>query len=132
MEKQKEKKNGNSLKVEDIKIIKPKLDKNSYKFIELENKLICLLVSDPECDIAGVSVNVGVGNLKSPVEREGLAHFLEHMLFLGSKKYPEEKDFSEFIVKNSGSDNAYTTGTDTNYYLYIGRKAFEHAIDMIA
>ena len=42
-----------------------------------------LLVSDPDCDKAGAAMDVSVGALDDPADREGLAHFLEHMLFLG-------------------------------------------------
>ena len=39
----------------------------------------------------------------------GLAHFLEHMLFLGTEKYPDPSSFDEFLNENSGYSNAYTT-----------------------
>ena len=44
----------------------------------------------------------------SSVDVEGLAHFNEHMLFLGTKKYPKEDSFEEFLSANGGASNAYT------------------------
>ena len=41
------------------------------------------------------------------------------MLFLGTKKYPEENDFETFVGKNGGSTNAYTDMEDTNYYFNV-------------
>jgi insulysin len=38
-----------------------------------------------------------------------MAHFLEHMLFMGTKAYPDEKAFSQFISDHGGTSNAYTT-----------------------
>lgn len=40
-----------------------------------------ILISDPECDKSAASLNVNVGQLEDPEERQGIAHFLEHMLF---------------------------------------------------
>lgn len=46
--------------------------------------------------------------MNNPAEWQGLAHFCEHMLFLGTASYPEEGDFEKFISANGGSNNAYT------------------------
>jgi Secreted/periplasmic Zn-dependent peptidases, insulinase-like len=61
-----------------------------------------------------------------------MAHFLEHMLFMGSKKYPDESEYGKYINQNSGTNNAYTTGTQTTYYLDCANEAFEGAIDRLA
>ena len=39
---------------------------------------------------------------------QGLSHYLEHMLFMGSEKYPDENEYDSFLAKNGGSSNAYT------------------------
>ena len=49
----------------------------------------------------------------------GIAHFLEHMLFLGSKKYPNANYFADFIAKNGGYNNAFTEYENTNYFYKI-------------
>ena len=72
----------------EIEIIKPLVDHKKYKYIELPNKLKVLLIHDPESQIASVSLDVGAGSWNEPDEYPGLAHFCEHMLFIGSKKYP--------------------------------------------
>ena len=46
----------------------------------------CLLVSDPQTDRSAASLDVNAGYLLDPAEFPGLAHFCEHMLFMGSKK----------------------------------------------
>ena len=50
---------------------------------------------------------------------QGLSHYTEHMLFMGSKSYPDENEFSEFLVKMSGNRNAYTEAEHTNYHLDV-------------
>ena len=56
-----------------------------------------------------------VGYFSDPEEFPGLAHFLEHMLFMGTEKYPEEAEYSKFINEHGGSNNAYTDTNLTNY-----------------
>lgn len=67
-------------------IIKPVEDKREYLGLKLRNQLKVLLVSDAETDISAASLSVHVGSLADPWELQGLAHFLEHMLFMGTKK----------------------------------------------
>lgn len=64
----------------------PALDDRSYRVIRLPNKLEALLVHDPETDKASAAVNVNVGSFSDPDDMAGLAHALEHMLFMGTKK----------------------------------------------
>ena len=62
----------------------------------------------------------------------GIAHFLEHMLFLGSKKYPSANYFSEFIAKNGGYNNAYTEEESTNYFYKIQSSALQESLDIFS
>ena len=39
---------------------------------------------------------------------QGLSHYLEHMLFMGSEKFPDENEYDAFLTNNAGSSNAYT------------------------
>lgn len=54
------------------------------------------------------------------------------MLFMGTKKYPVQNEYSAFITKNSGSENAFTDLSDTNYYFDIANDAFEQGLDRFA
>lgn len=77
-----------------LKIIKSKSDKRLYKLIRLDNKLQCLLISDKEADKSAASLDVKVGCALDPKPLYGTAHFLEHMLFMGTKKYPKENEYA--------------------------------------
>lgn len=92
------------------------LDTRTYRSLTLQNQLRVLLVSDSASDKAAASLDVSVGNFSDPNELPGLAHFLEHMLFLGTKKYPEEGSYNAFLAENGGHSNAYTAAEDTNYH----------------
>jgi insulysin len=65
---------------------KPSLDDRSYRVIQLRNKLEALLVHDPETDKAAAAMDVNVGSFSDPPDLQGLAHGLEHMLFMGTEK----------------------------------------------
>lgn len=65
-------------------------------------------------------------------KREGMAHYLEHMLFLGTEKYPNESEYMDYLSKNSGSFNAYTGLMETNYFFEVANHAFEGALDRFA
>lgn len=99
--------------------IKPLPDNRQYRAVELPNGLTCLLVSAPESDVEAASVHVQAGHMDDPATRPGLAHFHEHMLFLGTEKYPSEDEYEAFLNQNGGSSNAYTDMEDTNYYFSV-------------
>lgn len=107
-------------------------DDNQYRYLELENGLRAILVSDPEADKAAASLNVAVGSGDDPKGREGLSHFLEHMLFLGTEKYPEPGEYQQFIKSHGGSHNAFTAFQDTNYFFDVQAKHLEPALDRFA
>lgn len=110
-------------------LIKSISDPRLYKVVTLPNKLDCLLISDKETDKSAASLDVNVGQINDPVDRPGLAHFLEHMLFLGTKKYPDQNEYKSYISSVSGSNNAYTALRDTNYFLDCSNQGLKGALD---
>lgn len=88
-----------------------------------------LLISDEKADMSAASIDVKIGDASDPLEFQGIAHFLEHMMFMGSKKYPDEKEYSKYIEEHGGYGNAATSDTNTNYYFDTSNKAFEGALD---
>lgn len=65
---------------------KPLLDNRAYRVIELPNKLQALLIHDPDTDKAAAAMDVNVGSLVDPEDMQGIAHAVEHALFMGTKK----------------------------------------------
>ena len=113
-------------------IIKSRSDKRVYKHLTLSNKMQVLLISDDEADKSAASLDVHVGCSLDPKPFYGTAHFLEHMLFMGSAKYPSENEYSEFIKDHGGYSNAYTSLTDTNYIFECANDALDGALDRFA
>lgn len=56
----------------------------------------------------------------------------EHMLFLGTEKYPVENDYSSYLSENGGYSNAYTGSENTNYYFSVNKTALHGALDRFA
>jgi insulysin len=106
-----------------IDVIKPPLDDREYVTYTLNNGLRVLLCSDPSSNEAAAAMDVHVGACSDPQDVPGLAHFNEHMLFLGTKKYPKEASFESFLASNGGSSNAYTDSENTVYYFAMGAEA---------
>ncbi|KAK5797365.1 hypothetical protein VI817_003656 [Penicillium citrinum] len=98
---------------------KPELDDRSYRVIRLPNQLEALLVHDPDTDKASAAVNVNVGNFSDEDDMPGMAHAVEHLLFMGTKKYPKENAYNQYLASHSGSSNAYTAATETNYFFEV-------------
>ncbi|KAL0339659.1 UNVERIFIED_CONTAM: Insulin-degrading enzyme-like 1, peroxisomal, partial [Sesamum radiatum] len=117
---------------DEVQIIKPRNDKRNYRRIVLQNNLQVLLISDPETDKCAASMDVRVGSFSDPEGLEGLAHFLEHMLFYASEKYPLEDSYSKYITEHGGSTNAFTSSEHTNYYFDVNPDCFEEAMDRFA
>ena len=104
-------------------------DSRDYRYLELPNELRVLLVSDPETDLAAASLVVFRGSMHEPDDRVGIAHFLEHMLFVQTEAYPKPGEFQTFVAANGGMSNAYTALDHTNYFFSVKPDAFPEALD---
>jgi insulysin len=111
-------------------MLKSPNDNSEYQTFILENRLRVYLIQDPEISEAAASMKVGIGYFQDPVEIPGVAHFLEHMLFNGTKKYPKESEFQDFISKNNGFSNAYTTGNHTCYHYTVSPNKIIESLEM--
>jgi len=113
-------------------IIKSENDSRSYRSLTLPNQLEVIVISDPDTDKAAAALNVAIGSGNDPDDYPGLAHFLEHMLFLGTKKYPEAGEYQSFISKHGGSHNAFTSFEDTNYFFEVDSDYLSPTLDRFA
>ncbi|KAE8989505.1 Insulin-degrading enzyme [Phytophthora rubi] len=105
------------------------LDEREYSTFTLHNSLQVLLISDPKTEKAAAAMNVHVGHQSDPETLPGLAHFLEHMLFLGTSKYPDENSYKKFLSSHSGRSNASTSQMHTNFYFDVLSEHLHEALD---
>lgn len=111
-----------------VDVIKSPNDSRDYQYLELSNQLKVLLISDPGADKAAASLDVFVGSRQDPGDYQGLAHFLEHMLFLGTEVYPDPGEYQQFISTHNGGHNAYTSFEHTNYFFDIDPDYLDEAL----
>jgi hypothetical protein len=100
-----------------------------YRLFRLPGGLDVACVYDPQAAKAAASMNVRAGSFQDPHDAPGLAHFTEHMLFLGTKGFPDEGEYNAFLAANDGGDNAFTGDEDTNYFLHVAPSALPGALD---
>jgi insulysin len=108
-----------------VQIMLPPLDDRDFATYLLGNGLRVLLCSDPSTNSAGVAMDVHVGACSDPDDVPGLAHFCEHMLFLGTEKYPVEDSFETFLSSNGGQSNAFTDSENTVYYFDMAAESYD-------
>ena len=75
-----------------------------------------ILIQDASIQAPAASISISVGSNNDPKKLQGLAHFLEHLVFMGSEKYPEQNGIMDYIKHNGGYVNAYTDRIETNFY----------------
>ncbi|XP_012283502.1 insulin-degrading enzyme isoform X2 [Orussus abietinus] len=110
-------------------IVKSPNDTRTYRGLILNNKMKVLLISDSKTDKSAAALNVNIGYLSDPPNLPGLAHFCEHMLFLGTKKYPEENEYSAYLSQNGGHSNAVTDADHATYEFDVSPDKLQEALD---
>ncbi|KAI8472962.1 MAG: Metalloenzyme, LuxS/M16 peptidase-like protein [Monoraphidium minutum] len=81
---------------------------------------------------AAAAMAVGVGSFSDPPRLQGLSHYLEHMLFMGSEAFPDENEYDAFLTKHGGSSNAYTELEYTNYHFEVAPPHLRGALERFA
>lgn len=81
---------------------------------------------------AAAALCIKVGSFLDPQNIPGLAHFLEHMVFMGSEKYPDENKFDAFVSRHGGYDNAFTDSEKTVFQFEVQPKYFHDSLDIWA
>lgn len=108
----------------------PEKNVNGMSFLplQLDNKLEALVVHDSRFKKSSAAMAVMVGSLEDPENALGMAHYLEHMLFLGTKDFPKPEEYSTYMETHGGWDNAYTSDEVTNYMFEVDHGAVEGAL----
>ncbi len=115
-----------------ININKPKISDDKIIGGKLKNGIKYILINNKNLERTFVTISINVGSFHNPKEYDGLAHFLEHMLFLGSKKYPKSDYFMEQVNKYGGMTNAYTADLNTTYYFNALDNGIEELLDIFS
>jgi len=102
-----------------------------YQRTVLPNGLRILTSAMPATHSVSVSLYVGAGSRYERESEAGVSHFVEHLLFKGTAKYPSAKEVAEAIdgvggVLNGGTDREYTV-----YYIKAARPHMDLALDVL-
>lgn len=100
----------------------------SFLPLKLDNNLEALIVHDSRFKKSSAAMAVMVGSMEDPESALGMAHYLEHMLFLGTKDFPKPEEYSTYMETHGGWDNAYTSDEVTNYMFEVDHGAVEGAL----
>eukprot|EP00879_Flechtneria_rotunda_P024945 GHRR01026472.1.p1 GENE.GHRR01026472.1~~GHRR01026472.1.p1 ORF type:complete len:484 (+),score=112.71 GHRR01026472.1:146-1453(+) len=106
----------------------PLCDKRVYKHAQLDSGVRILVVQDVAAVYAAACASVQVGYFDDPQDLSGAAHFLEHMVHLGSKHFPDDKEYKHFLAQHGGSSNASTSMVHTKYHFKVHNTALEGAL----
>ena len=123
--------------------VKSKNDKKDYRTLQLPNGLKVVLIKSAKVEssngngeskenLAALALCIGVGSFDDPQSVPGLAHFLEHMIFMGSEKYPLENEYAQFVKSNGGHANALTDHEYTVYFLDVIENKLPEALDRLS
>ena len=122
----------NKINIINHSVVKSPNDKNEYYYDILTNGIRYILVSNKDTNKSAVGLDVYIGSADDPKEYQGLAHCLEHLIFLGTKKYENASSFDDFLNLNSGFSNANTSLDHTNYNFEISNEQLEKGIDIFS
>ncbi|KZN63641.1 insulinase family protein [Pseudoalteromonas luteoviolacea] len=107
-------------------------DNKQYKHLTLDNGLKVLLVNDPSSEKSASSLAINIGHFDDPIDRQGMAHFIEHMLFLGTEQYPNRGEFSQIVSQFGGNSNAWTGTEHTCYFFDVRADKFANVLPRFA
>jgi insulysin len=115
-----------------MEIIKPKYDLRKIIGGKLNNNIKYVLIHDESLEKSYVTISINTGSFSNPKEYQGLAHFLEHMLFLGSKTHPSENHYAKRLSLLGGTSNAYTSEFNTVYFFNVFNNGLLEIFDIFS
>src|SRR3990172_7911528 len=85
-----------------LEFLNPSLKDRKVSKLILSNGLKAYIISDKNADKSAAALAVATGYFDDPDKYPGMAHFCEHMLFMGSEQYPNPSEYAKFISDNGG------------------------------
>lgn len=102
----------------------------SKKF-QLKNGLKVLLLESHKSPVISVQMWVKTGSADEKKGEEGISHFIEHLVFKGTRKY-KVGEIAATVEGSGGELNAYTSFDQTVFYVTISKQFSDVALDVIA
>ncbi len=102
------------------------------KSIKLKNGLPVFLVNLPQSKTATILMMCKTGSKYESREISGLSHFIEHMIFKGTKKRPNTLTLSSELDSLGAEFNAFTAKEYTGYYIKVPKNKINNAVDILS
>jgi predicted Zn-dependent peptidase len=103
-----------------------------FKLHKMPSGLKVLTVPMPSLESATLTIWVKTGSRNEESKISGISHFLEHMVFKGSKKRPTAREISQAVDALGGEFNAGTEKDWTNFYIKVRKDNIEMAFDVLS
>ncbi len=101
------------------------------KTITLKNGLVVVVIENHRMPVVRQMLFYRVGSADDPPGKSGIAHYLEHLMFKGTRT-TRPNEFSRIVARNGGRDNAYTSSDTTAYYQTVAKDRLELIMKMEA
>jgi nardilysin len=89
--------------------------------------------SDARCSGSSyVAWCVPAGSFDDPADLQGLAHFCEHLVFMGSSAFPKENELDSFLALHGGNTNAFTEYEYTVFQIEVESQGLGGALERLA
>ncbi|WP_296186732.1 pyrroloquinoline quinone biosynthesis protein PqqF [Pseudomonas sp. UBA1879] len=114
----------------------PVPDSTTHRSLTLPNGLRVVLCSAPRLKRCAAALRVAAGSHDVPTQWPGLAHFLEHLFFLGTERFPADQNLMAYVQRHGGQVNASTRERTTDFFFELAPPLFnagvERLCDMLA
>ena len=105
---------------------------NNCKYGKLKNKMNYIICRNKSYKSSTIMFKVKVGSRNEINNIRGISHFIEHLLFKGTKNKETAKNISNSIYKYGGEFNASTGYEDTTYYTKIDYMHVKDGIEILS
>ena len=101
---------------------------NPHRF-KLSNGLDVVVLENKRAPVIAQMIWYDFGSGSEEKGKSGLAHFMEHLMFKGTKKFPENT-YSNFVSRVGGTENAFTSYDYTAYYQVFPKSQIKKIMEM--
>ncbi len=114
------------------KVLSTGTDQSNYEKTTLSNGIRVITATMPHTRSAAVHFYIGAGARREPPKVAGVSHFVEHMVFKGTRRRPNPAQISEDIEGVGGNLNAATDHEQTNYRALVPYNYLHTAVDVLS
>lgn len=109
----------------------PAPDSSTHRSLTLSNGLRVSLCSAPRLKRCAAALRVAAGSHDVPEQWPGLAHFLEHLFFLGTERFPADENLMAYVQRHGGQLNASTRERTTDFFFELPAAVFAEGLERL-